>query len=253
MGKLLNRFKNFINNFFEARKKKVKRLWVYCKALRRELWFLFFLAFAVIIVIEFWLVNIPEYFPRGAKIGTLVSGLAFAIISAFVFYFIVVHVKEVRDRENLNSYVRGKVKTIINSCTKLISEMAKASKVQITGKYPNCKEIKDICKAITPCSEAPLEIIRVNRKANWIEFCSFYKNHSNIATAKINLKMPFLETELVKILAEIDDSKYFNLLNTLLTMMPFKNEDLSLLENSLIEYINLIKTLESYYEEKLVE
>lgn len=62
-------------------------------------------ALFAVLSIEFVLVDIPELFPGGAKIGFIVHALSLAYIASYIFYVVVVHVKHVRDREQIHPYI----------------------------------------------------------------------------------------------------------------------------------------------------
>lgn len=220
------------------------------KTLRKDITFLFFICVTTIIGIDFWLKNIPEFFNGGAKIGDIIYKLCLSYISAFIFYFLVVHIKAQKDKANLYQYVEKKVYMVIGSCWGLITELAKAANITVSDKYPTSDELEIICKNINPKSNAPLLLININRYANWIEYFDHQKQRSNDATEKIFLKMPFLDTKLVNILAKIEDCSQFMMLKHIL-VMPFSNTDLTSFQKSLADYFNLVKELEKYADKKL--
>ncbi len=86
------------------------------KTLRKDITIIFILCIATITSIDFWLKNIPELFNGGGKIGDIIYKLCLSYISAFIFYFLVVHIKTQRDKANLYKYVTQKVDRIIGCC-----------------------------------------------------------------------------------------------------------------------------------------
>lgn len=126
------------------------------KSVRKDLGLIFIIALLTICVIDFLLIDIPELFNGGYKLGQIIYKLCLSYISAFIFYFLVVHIKQQKDKENLYSYVAKKVYMVIGSAWGLIAEISKASNITLAEKYPTKVELDIICKAINPNANAPL-------------------------------------------------------------------------------------------------
>ena len=222
------------------------------RTLRKDITILFFICLATIICIDFWLINIPEKFTYGAKIGVIVEKLSLSYISAFIFYFLVVHIKTQKDKANIYTYVNKKVNMVIGSCIGLINELSKASNINLKEKYPNSEELTQIFLKINPNENAPLLLSATSSiYANWIQYFEYSKKRSNDATEKIFLKMPFLDTKLVNLLAKIDDCSHFMVIRNVVNTMPIRNTDLTSFQNTFADYIELIKELEKYAEKKM--
>lgn len=222
------------------------------RTLRKDITILFFISLTTIICIDFWLINITEKFTYGAKIGVIVEKLSLSYISAFIFYFLVVHIKTQKDKANIYTYVNIKVSIIIGSCIGLINELSKATNIDLKEKYPNMKELNLMFLNINPNKNAPLILnASSNIYANWIQYFDYSKKRSSDATEKIFLKMPFLDTKLVNLLAKIDDCSHFMIIKGVVNTMPIRNTDLTFLENTFADYIELIKILEKYTENKM--
>lgn len=220
------------------------------KTLRKDIAFLFLICISTIICIDFWLKDIPEIFRGGAKIGDIVYKLCLSYTSAFIFYFLVVHIKAQKDKANLYHYVAKKVDMVIGSATGLITELANAANITLAGQYPTDAELTTICNTINPKSNSPLLLFNVNRHANWIEYFDNQKQRSNDATEKVFSKMPFLDTKLVDILARIEDCPHFMSIKYLL-VLPFNNQDLTNWKSTLAGYFALIEELDKYAKKKL--
>lgn len=211
-------------------------------------------AILTICLIDFWLINIPELFKGAFELGQIIYKLSMSYTSAFIFYFLVVHVKQQKDKENLYSYVAQKVYMVIGCAWGIISEISKASNLTLKEKYPSKEELDIICKSINPNGNAPLLLGPIgNNYANWIQYFDYSKNRSNNATEKVFKKMPFLETELVHILAKIEDNSHFMSVRNLANSMPIRNQDITAFQSSLSDYFELIKVLEKYADKKLTK
>lgn len=220
------------------------------KSIRKDLGFFFIGALLTVCIIDFWLSDIPELLSGGYKLGQIIYKLCMSYISAFIFYFLVVHIKQQKDKKNLYLYVSKKVHIVNSSASTLISELSRVSTITLTEKYPSKEELDKICKAINPHTNAPMVIGPRDNYANWIQYFDYFKKRSNDATEKIFNKMPFLDTELVNILGRIEDNDFFLVLDHFLYDMPI-GQDITIFHYSLSSYFELIKELEKYADKKL--
>lgn len=222
------------------------------RSLRRDLLIIFLISILTIVLIDFWFINIPVLFKGGEKIGQIVYKLCFSYISAFIFYFLVVHLKNQKDKENLYSYISINTLKVIGQAKAVINESARSSNITLKGSYPDSLELKSICNAINPNSNSPLVLGRIGNYANWMQYFYYYKRRSNEATNKVLSKVQFLDSVLVHKLAKIEDCTHFDEI-TMFVNIPIQNTDLSAFESGLSEYFDLIIDLERYYDKKLVE
>jgi hypothetical protein len=221
------------------------------KTLRIDISIIFFLCILIIISINFWFNKIPEIFEGGSKVGIILEKICLSYVSAFIFYFLIVHIKAHKDKININNYILNKVNFLINGFTILNNQLTKESKINLTGKYPTNEEINLIFRSINPKSKAPLLLnILSNDYANWIQYLEHSRQESSHTIENIFLLMPFLDTKLITILTKIEDCTYFRLLPTM-SKNPIANKDLTFLETTFLEYTKLIKELEEYRDRKL--
>lgn len=224
------------------------------KALRRDLSTIFLLSLASILLIDFWLIDTPEIFLGGYKLGQIIYKVSLSYISAFIFYFLVVHMKQQKDKENLKSYLGKKTRMVIASYKAIIKSLAKESGLEVESEYLKDSEIKIICSKINPHAEAPLLLDYRSTKplyANWIQYLAYEKRRSDAAIEKIFMKMPFLDTILVNKLANIEDCSYFMQIPQVERTMPIKNQDIQFLSNSIMKYRDMIADLENYINKNL--
>ena len=224
------------------------------KSLRRDLGFIFLGALAIILTIDLWLIDIPEFFTKGYELGQVIYRLCLSYISAFIFYFLVVHIKQQKDKQNLYSYVAAKVDTILSEAENLIKEMSKAAGVQLVGKYPSNEELQDFSRNIDPHSNAPLLISGPGNYANWIQYFENSTRHSKKAIQKIFTQMPFLETELVSILSNLEDAPHFWIWSLIIpTMHTHQLQFTDTGKDTFSKYFELIQQLETYSDKKLAK
>ncbi len=217
---------------------------------RKDLGIIFLISLVFVIMIDLWLINIPEKFERGYELGQFFYKLGMSYISAFIFYFLVIHIKQQKDKENLYSYVSKKVYMIIGSATGLISELAKCSKTQLSSKYPSSLELSLISERINPNTKAPL-LDHLGNYSNWIQYFDYSKQESNEATEKIFKKIAFLDAELVNLIANIEDCSHFIVIKSIVGSKNIENQNIKFIESSLSDYFELIKKLELYADKEL--
>ncbi len=172
--------------------------------------FVFALSFIYVFLQILCFDNMPEYFPYTHKLGMLLHKISLSIIASYIFYFIVVHLKQKRDKLNINVFVEEEVYSIIRK-----------HKQEIDSAEPSTVPNYGIDKTII------------------IEIVSIIKN--------IFLVMPFLDTELVKILSKILNSKYY------LSVDKYYEENISKSPNDFKMYKKFHAELKKYYNLKLVQ
>lgn len=74
------------------------------KTLPKALLVLCGIAIFYIILYSFWFINMPDLFPHADKLGQVPFEIAVAIISSLIFFIIVVHLKEEKDKKTLHPY-----------------------------------------------------------------------------------------------------------------------------------------------------
>ena len=220
------------------------------RSLRTDLLVIFLCSIITIFLIDFWLIDIPELFKGGAKLGQILYKLCFAYISAFIFYFLVVHLKNQKDKENFYGYISSNTSMVIGQAKALIISLENNSGIKLNSAFPDSLELQSICRTIDPNAKAPLVFGYIGNYATWLQYLDYFKKRSNEASNKVLSKVQFIESELVKKLAEIEDCSHFKEI-TMFSNLKIGNTDLSAFEPSLAEYFKLISDLETYYVKNL--
>jgi hypothetical protein len=142
---------------------------------------------------------------------------------------------------------------VIGSAKNVINSMAQATNTTLNGAFPTAQELTSLCTGINPNSNAPLVLGRVGNNANWLQYFLYFKQRSDTSTARIFSKMQYLDSDLVKILSKIEDCPHFETIQVLVGSMPIGNTNLTAFQGELLNYFEMIKELETYYEEKLTK
>ncbi|WCN10714.1 hypothetical protein [Marinomonas mediterranea] len=152
------------------------------KAVNPTLTFLFVLSIFSIILIDFFLIEVPEFVGWGAEFGKVWSSLCVSIISSYIFYFVVVHIKEYKDSLNLGLYLSRKCQAVLSSHEQVMRELRSKIEDDSNEKYYDLETLHKAFLAISPHGKAPMVIGPHLNNANWLQF--FY-NKSQVSKDQI--------------------------------------------------------------------
>lgn len=224
---------------------------LYLKQLKKSLVIPFIIAVLIIIIDVLFLDNL-----KYNRLWQIINILLLSYISSFIFYFIVIHIKEQKDKDNISEVVNRYVKQIIGDANTIKKELEKCSGKTIESNYPNKEELDKLCSNIKMSDQAPLIIGGSHPNyiyANWLQYLDYNRKHSLKAIEKTLILGSFLDSELVKIIVKIEGNSLFNVTKTTvnLTMGHIVNLDHPLKQNCLFDYFELIRQLEQYSNNKL--
>lgn len=202
-----------------------------------------------IVVIDFYLKDIEEIVSWGSEFGNIYYRVCLSMIASYVFYFIVIHLKSIKDKENVNKFISFKVSNILSTYNTQINEIKKLSNNIDEKKYFKLEELEKLFKNINPNAQAPL--ILGTKYATWMQYFQYNNKRTQKNINKIFVQMPFLDSELVDILAHIEDNHHFDIID-LISSLQFNNKSMESFASSFDRYANLCQKLEVYYDKKLI-
>ncbi|OCL98218.1 hypothetical protein AAX29_01737 [Aliarcobacter thereius] len=82
---------------------KIKFL-IYIKKLPIALNIAFVVSLISILAMDLYFRNIPEIFSWGSEFGDIYYRICLSIVASYIFYFIVVHLKAMKDKENVKNW-----------------------------------------------------------------------------------------------------------------------------------------------------
>lgn len=222
------------------------------KTLRKDLGLLFIVSILIVLMINFWLIDIPQFFNKGNTIGVLIEKLCMSYISAFIFFFFVVHIKQQKDKRNIYQFVAEKSINIISCGQTIGRDLAKDSNVKLKTYYPSKEELLEICYKINPYSEPTTLVSWSGLKLNWFSHFEKYRQDSMDSINEIYAKMPFLDAQLIKHLSLIESSPFFSLTKAMQNF-PFKakNENLLNFVDTILNYLETVKDFEQFYDQNI--
>jgi hypothetical protein len=217
------------------------------KTVRRELLILLALSIFTYFLIELYLIDIPEIFKGGYQVGQFMTRVCQSYVSAFIFYFIVVHIKNENDKRNINEYVGYKVHSILTSAHLFIQPLQQKVDKKASFKYMTKSELGQLLRSINRnAQEAPYII--GERTGTWMEWYEYLKESSLDSLKEIFVRLPYLDSELVKRLTRIENSLFFKQWELLYHIE--RDQTFGIYEFQIGAYLNLIKDLEDYAEKK---
>lgn len=225
------------------------KIFRYIKTLPLALNIAMIISFISIIVIDFYLKDIEEIVSWGSEFGNIYYRVCLSMIASYVFYFIVIHLKSIKDKENVNKFISFKVSNILSTYNTQINEIKKLSNNIDEKKYFKLEELEKLFKNINPNAQAPL--ILGTKYATWMQYFQYNNKRTQKNINKIFVQMPFLDSELVDILAHIEDNHHFDIID-LISSLQFNNKSMESFASSFDRYANLCQKLEVYYDKKLI-
>lgn len=228
----------------------LKRWFKYFTSVRIEINILLAVCLLNVVIIEFIFSNIPELFTGGTKITEIFERLCLSYISSYIFFFLVVHTKNQKDRENLYEYIAQKTYRIIGDAKNIIRTFTNKTNINIKkDEYPSLSDLQEMCKLINPYDQAPLILGQVGSYGTWLQYLNHFRIKTEENIAKIYLKMQFLDSDYLKLVIKIEDCTHFSAIKTLIDI-KINNTDLSSFANGLHQYFKCVKDLEEYAEQK---
>ncbi|NVO11749.1 MAG: hypothetical protein HXX16_17450 [Bacteroidales bacterium] len=221
----------------------MRKLYKYFITARKDLKWLLLLSIVIYFTIEVVLIRYDELFTGASKIGQFFSKLSISYISAFIFYFIVVHIKSQKDKENIYEWVGHKAYSIITSAHLFIQPLMQINDKK--AKFEDLKE-KDLSKLLKSidrtAKQAPYLINGEN--ATWLEWYEYLRKSTEDSIKEILVRYSHLDSEFIKILSRIENSLFFYQWNLLYNFEYDKT--FGIYEVQIQTYLKLIDDLQIY-------
>mgnify|MGYP003981341335 CR=1 FL=1 len=147
--------------------------------------------------------------------------------------------------------VAPKVNSILKYFEEQYSIMAIAAKMIELGDVanPSDEQIKEVLSKLNPKASSIMASVQEKRKLNWLEFMNQYNQRTILLIDEIYKIMPFLDTELISLLGELQNCYHFKEIQLVAHTDFVKNENLSFVPFT--EYRNKINPIRKYYNENL--
>ncbi|MDC5704751.1 hypothetical protein OPW13_06990 [Vibrio europaeus] len=223
-----------------------KNLVNYIKQVRLVLNLIFIVTMVFIVLNAVIFSQLPELFNGGSALLGILNDISVGYIVSYIFYFLVVHIKEVDDKKHINFYIAAKSQALVSEYKGVVSHLKRSK--DSTSHYLLPEEFNEIFSQISP--QSPSSFFAIHGRLPWIEVLNGSRIRSEKIISKIYLKMVFLDSKYVNLLSRIEESPYFKLLEPLDTLKaPIGNKDMLIWSAPFYQYSLLIKELESYCQD----
>lgn len=206
-------------------------------------------AIVIIILHDFLFAEGTELFAGGAELWALVYRVSLALVGSYIFYYVVVHLKTLRDKSNLLPFLTSKTTKVIGNAETIAGHLRYESGHDFAGNYPSLADTEAMLKAVKPFSTIAWFQTPEGTPGTQLQYLKLLMNETRESISHIYPLMPFLPSEYVRLLNEIDDSGYFHLLDEVTGAVATDidlSKDLSFLAPSLQRYFESAKKMGEY-------
>lgn len=188
--------------------------------------------------------QIPEAFPKAHDLGIIMESILSSIFASYIFYLIVVHLKEQQDRESVNPYISKHCNRIIEHCKSQISAISSHSSTTLAFATLTKQDLLHAMTLITPYSSAPMSFID-GTNANWLQYFYSFAEKTRQSSKRVLDQLPYLEAKTVALVTNIDDCDHFMHID-FASKIQLRNQDLRMFHENFFEYYILCKKLENH-------
>lgn len=193
----------------------------------------------------FFLNSIPQIFPGAHQFGLIFEAILASVVASYIFYIIVVHIKEQEDKSTINPYISKHTKYIIDNCSAQLRAISNISEINLELESLNKDSLLTALSKIPPYSDAPLMLASTNKSAHWLQYLNYNMNHAKSSIRRILDQLPFLDAKLVALITAIDDCSLYMHIEFAQTI-KINNESLANFGEAFYEYFTFCKSLKFY-------
>lgn len=188
--------------------------------------------------------RLPEIFIGAYQLGLIVEAILGSVVASYIFYIIVVHMKEQKDKATLYPYIKKHVELVVGICQAQIREIGKASGINLELDSISRIDVEMALKNITSNCPVPL-LISLPSDADWFQYFFHYSTRTKRSIGRLLDQLPFLDAKHISLLTAIDDCSHFNRFDTL-SISKICYEDLSWMATKFYDYCELCKALNAH-------
>lgn len=178
-------------------------------------------------------------------LGVLAEAILASIVASYIFYLLVVHLKEVSDRAAVSPYIDRHTSRVVGDCECQLGDIARAAGTSLTLESLTEKAVSDAFSKLAPYSAAPLVLGTIGNNANWLQYFEYFKVRTRGSIARVLAQLIYLDARRVSLLAEIDDCSHFSSVGHVLHIQ-IRNTDLSSFASTFFKYCKLCLELKKY-------
>lgn len=217
----------------------------YIKGLNRWLLiFMFILPTILLLVFDFYFFEIPEIFEGANKIGKIIYGLLFSLMTAYVFYIATVYTPEYRLKSSIDLGLKPMLGDIVTYVDNLVKRISKQSGIQL-NRNSSLKEIESALVKIQINSKPPkISQYETVYETNWLVLFTQHLYSMEKVIDKITKRYSTtMEPSIISILHTIETSGFAQIV--LLMKNSPSGGDLKSYSSEIKSYFEIINQLES--------
>lgn len=199
----------------------------------------------LLLLLKLFIFNkIPEPVDGFHEIGLAFEAVLASVLASYVFYLIVVHFKEVREKKTIYPFVTRWANLVVQDCKTQIAGFSKADPAKLDFQTLEKQDIEAVFARLEPNGEAPL-VFWQGGQANWLQYFENYRVRSLRHIDKIMAQLIFLEAPLVALLMKVQDSTHFRSIESL-SRVRLNNDNLATFAGAFFEYVQACRELDGY-------
>lgn len=225
----------------------IKWFKTYVLSLRKDIGWLLCADVVFLLFMELVLRKIPAPYPIFVRIGDLFVTLAVSFLASFIFYFVQVHMHEIKEKEKVYPSIAQMFRFIINAEWDLLTNLLGIKMGEMSE-----DKIREKVQEINLYTEAPLVIGRQDgdHKANWIEYCIYHMRTIDRNWDIMMNMSAYLDSECMNLLLRIQNSDTF--LINVRRLFPMCNGNPHRITykvpTTFIKFWHFIEEQEAYYD-----
>lgn len=225
------------------------------KTFRQDLYILFIISVSLILIMEFFLTNIPEFFYGGVTLGIIILKICYSIMASIIFYFFAIHLKDYKKRNQISPLLNAYFKKLKSIKNVWLSELYFIATIQSKGEldwpgleslikdyFPSSEEIKKLAEF------TPLNVTR-SSDINWVYRIDRLKNQIETLCEEILRLDIYLKANEISLIMELKTCELFSKITvhkfSLDNNKIITNENISFLLPELESFLNLFKKIET--------
>lgn len=230
--------------------------------------------FIISIILIVWINFFEGYYIQtfikinSIKLNRLIETVAVSYLTSFIFYYVIVIIKEKRDKKIIMPFIADYVYVAMNNCMCFCFSMRNSAGLESVSIetnihnrnlniYPNLEDLKTICTKINPNEEKNADI-GINGLQTIPHFFGVMINYTYQIDYFLKIvldKSNFIDIELLRILTDIQTHGYHQHMlsydKKLVMTAKHRHDNLSVFEKSFLSYFELFRMLEDYSERYL--
>lgn len=195
---------------------------------------------------------IPSAMDNPEKFNSIVVNFSLAYISSYFFYYLVVYLKEQKDRKNSIDYILSNCQRVIGIAKSFKDKVEEIGQIKISSKVT-----KDELNNILVKIKLDDEVVNHRRlyKLTWENYLKEVSTETRYPIDRILGLIPYLDSDLVKILNKIYDSNFLSLStkiapSAMLNTLPVQI-NMTMYSSHIEEYFNHLDELQEYIDKNL--